>query len=93
MYGNVVWSFISTAFYVLGLLSCTCRGADMLNELGWESVRHKRTEHWPVQDDPAATTAAVQQTQPTSTMSGANSAVSLAGSVKSDGACQHLLLN
>lgn len=76
----------STAFYVLGLLACTCRGADILNELGWESVRHKRTERWPVQEDPAShpplATATVNATVG---LASSGSCGSLANSVKSEG--------
>jgi len=41
----------STAFYVLGLISSTRKGADILNDYGWESVRHCHGEMWPVVED------------------------------------------
>lgn len=37
-----------TCFYALGLIGSTSIGADRLEELGWDSVRHKGTEEWPV---------------------------------------------
>lgn len=36
----------STAFYVLGLIASTPRGADILLEFGWEAVRHRRTDRF-----------------------------------------------
>ncbi len=46
-----VFAFLRTAFFVLGLIACTKKGADILFEYGWESVRHKHTEIWPTQED------------------------------------------
>ena len=40
-----------TAFYVLGLIACTRKGADALNDYGWETVRHCHGEMWPVVED------------------------------------------
>ena len=40
--------FIRTAFYVLGLVANTCNGADLLHDYGWEAVRHKHNDLWPV---------------------------------------------
>eukprot|EP00795_Rhopilema_esculentum_P004460 gene4460-20703_t len=37
-----------TCFYVLGLIAKTSQGADRLEELGWECVRHRGAETWPV---------------------------------------------
>ena len=67
---------------MLGLVSCTCRGADLLNELGWETVRHKRTDRWPVQDDPAAEPPPPSSS---SALTDSHSGVSLVGSLASDG--------
>ena len=67
---------------MLGLVSCTCRGADLLNELGWETVRHKRTDRWPVQDDPAAEPPPQSSS---SVLTASHSGVSLVGSLASDG--------
>ncbi|XP_076440459.1 rapamycin-insensitive companion of mTOR-like isoform X2 [Babylonia areolata] len=46
-----VFSIRGTAFYVLGLVASTRRGADVLVEYGWESRCHTRREVWPVLDD------------------------------------------
>ena len=40
-----------TAFYVLGLVASTRRGAEVLAEYGWESQCHTRREVWPVLDE------------------------------------------
>ena len=40
--------YLRTCFYVLGLMSSTSIGADRLEDLGWESVRHKGADKWPV---------------------------------------------
>ncbi|XP_057305998.1 rapamycin-insensitive companion of mTOR-like isoform X2 [Hydractinia symbiolongicarpus] len=37
-----------TCFYVLGLIASTSVGADKLEDLGWESVRHRGSDKWPV---------------------------------------------
>lgn len=37
-----------TCFYVLGLVASTSVGADKLEDLGWESVRHRGSDKWPV---------------------------------------------
>ena len=36
---------------MLGLLASTKKGADILRDFGWESVRHTRTDVWPVIED------------------------------------------
>lgn len=41
-------SSFSTCFYVLGLLASTSIGADKLEELGWDCVRHKGSDIWPI---------------------------------------------
>lgn len=41
-----------TAFFCLGLLASTRRGACLLSDFGWESVRHKHHEVWAVAEDP-----------------------------------------
>ena len=41
----------STAYYVLGLIASTNRGVKILHELGWEAVKHRRGEDWPVIDE------------------------------------------
>ena len=40
-----------TAFYILGLLASTRKGADLLSEFGWESVRHTSSDLWPVVEE------------------------------------------
>lgn len=50
---NYVSSFIfqcRTCFYVLGLIGSTSLGAEKLEHLGWDSVRHKCSEDWPVME-------------------------------------------
>eukprot|EP00794_Sanderia_malayensis_P007811 gene7810-8657_t len=37
-----------TCYYVLGLIAKTSQGADKLQDLGWDCVRHKGVETWPV---------------------------------------------
>ncbi|XP_048583211.1 rapamycin-insensitive companion of mTOR isoform X2 [Nematostella vectensis] len=39
-----------TCFYVLGLIAKTRQGADILQDLEWESIRHMGEEQWPVLD-------------------------------------------
>ncbi|CAL1528119.1 unnamed protein product, partial [Lymnaea stagnalis] len=45
-----VFSIRGTAYFVLGLLACTRKGTDILNEFGWESRCHTRKEMFPVLD-------------------------------------------
>lgn len=45
---KTVSSSFSTCFYVLGLLASTSIGADKLEELGWDCVRHKGSDIWPI---------------------------------------------
>ena len=40
-----------SCFYVLGLLSKTKRGAEILSSLGWECVRHTRKDYFPVLEE------------------------------------------
>ncbi|XP_064626915.1 rapamycin-insensitive companion of mTOR-like isoform X2 [Lineus longissimus] len=47
-----VFSIRGTAFYCLGLIASTRKGADLLHEFGWEAIRTNRHDHWPVIDDP-----------------------------------------
>lgn len=42
--------FFRTCFYVLGLIGSTSLGAEKLESLGWDSVRHKCSEDWPVME-------------------------------------------
>ena len=41
-------STFRTCFYVLGLIAKTSQGADRLEALGWECVRHRGAETWPI---------------------------------------------
>ena len=41
----------STAYFVIGLIAATRKGADILNDFGWEAVRHKHGEVWPVLEE------------------------------------------
>ncbi|XP_041667184.1 rapamycin-insensitive companion of mTOR-like isoform X2 [Cheilinus undulatus] len=43
-----VLSIRGTCLYILGLLSRTRRGCDLLKQQGWDSVRHGRRTRWPV---------------------------------------------
>ncbi|XP_074546078.1 rapamycin-insensitive companion of mTOR-like isoform X2 [Halichoeres trimaculatus] len=43
-----VLSIRGTCLYVLGLLSQTRQGCDLLKQQGWDSVRHSRKTLWPV---------------------------------------------
>ena len=45
---NLTFSPFRTAFYVLGLIASTSKGAGILNDFGWETIRHKRSDWWPV---------------------------------------------
>uniref|UniRef100_A0A671Q8I3 Rapamycin-insensitive companion of mTOR-like n=1 Tax=Sinocyclocheilus anshuiensis TaxID=1608454 RepID=A0A671Q8I3_9TELE len=40
-----------TCVYVLGVISRTRQGSDVLKALGWDSVRHSRRQQWPVVPD------------------------------------------
>lgn len=42
--------FDRTCYYVLGLIAKTREGADILRDLGWESVRHIGEDAWPVME-------------------------------------------
>ncbi|XP_067137023.1 rapamycin-insensitive companion of mTOR isoform X2 [Centruroides vittatus] len=43
-----VFSIRGTCFYVLGLLSSTPEGADLLMQYGWETVRRAHDDKWPI---------------------------------------------
>lgn len=43
-----VFSIRGTCFYVIGLLSSTSVGANLLSQVGWQSKRQHRLEKWPV---------------------------------------------
>ncbi|NP_001267775.1 RPTOR independent companion of MTOR, complex 2 [Aplysia californica] len=45
-----VFSVRGTTFFVLGLIACTRKGADILSELGWECRCHTRKDIFPVLD-------------------------------------------
>lgn len=47
-----VYSIRGTCFYVLGLLASTRIGTDMLSKLGWESLCRRRSEMWPLVEEP-----------------------------------------
>ena len=47
-YNCEVLTIRGTCFYILGLMASTSTGADKLEELGWECVRHKGSDIWPV---------------------------------------------
>ncbi|XP_024286935.1 rapamycin-insensitive companion of mTOR isoform X1 [Oncorhynchus tshawytscha] len=46
-----VLSIRGTCLYVLGLISKTRQGCDMLKQHGWDAVRHSRRTLWPVVPD------------------------------------------
>uniref|UniRef100_A0A8C1B4T7 RPTOR independent companion of MTOR, complex 2 a n=1 Tax=Cyprinus carpio carpio TaxID=630221 RepID=A0A8C1B4T7_CYPCA len=46
-----VLSIRGTCVYVLGVISRTRQGSDVLKALGWDSVRHSRRQQWPVVPD------------------------------------------
>ncbi|TRY71427.1 hypothetical protein DNTS_011668 [Danionella cerebrum] len=46
-----VLSIRGTCVYVLGVISRTRQGSDVLKILGWDSVRHSRRQQWPVVPD------------------------------------------
>ncbi|XP_076854812.1 rapamycin-insensitive companion of mTOR isoform X3 [Brachyhypopomus gauderio] len=46
-----VLSVRGTCVYVLGVISRTRAGSDLLQALGWDSVRHGRRHKWPVAPD------------------------------------------
>ncbi|XP_056601916.1 rapamycin-insensitive companion of mTOR [Triplophysa dalaica] len=46
-----VLSVRGTCVYVLGVISRTRQGGDVLKVLGWDSVRHSRRQQWPVVPD------------------------------------------
>ena len=43
-----VYFYFRTCFYTLGLIAKTSQGADRLEALGWECVRHRGAETWPI---------------------------------------------
>ena len=47
---NFCFLIFRTAYYVLGLISSTIAGSTVLRSFLWESVRHHRSELWPVFD-------------------------------------------
>lgn len=40
--------FFSTCYFVLGLLSSTAEGVEVLREYGWEAVKRNYEDKWPV---------------------------------------------
>ncbi|XP_071486718.1 rapamycin-insensitive companion of mTOR-like [Diadema antillarum] len=58
-----VFSIRGTCFYVLGLISKTRQGADILSSLGWESIRHCRGDYFPVQEDRDISTVTLPVTE------------------------------
>lgn len=50
MYSMSLVSF-RTCLYVLGLISKTKQGCELLKLQGWDSVRHSRRQQWPVVPD------------------------------------------
>nr|XP_021332070.1 rapamycin-insensitive companion of mTOR isoform X1 [Danio rerio] len=46
-----VLSIRGTCVYVLGVISRTRQGSDVLKASGWDSVRHSRRQQWPVVPD------------------------------------------
>jgi len=42
--------YFRTCFYVIGLIGSTSIGAEKLERLGWDSIRHKCSEEWPVME-------------------------------------------
>ena len=48
MASHLFFFLYSTCFYCLGLIAKTSQGADRLEELGWECVRHRGADTWPI---------------------------------------------
>ncbi|KAI5096452.1 rapamycin-insensitive companion of mTOR isoform X2, partial [Silurus meridionalis] len=46
-----VLSIRGTCLYVLGLISKTKQGCELLKQQGWDAVRHSRRQQWPVVPD------------------------------------------
>ncbi|KAL2100031.1 hypothetical protein ACEWY4_004425 [Coilia grayii] len=46
-----VLSIRGTCLYVLGLISKTKQGCELLKQQGWDAVRHSRRQRWPVVPD------------------------------------------
>uniref|UniRef100_A0A8C7GUJ8 RPTOR independent companion of MTOR complex 2 n=1 Tax=Oncorhynchus kisutch TaxID=8019 RepID=A0A8C7GUJ8_ONCKI len=68
-----VLSVRGTCLYVLGLISKTRQGCDMLKQHGWDAVRHSRRTLWPVVPDDME-----PQPNPPSLLSSVPSSLSLA---------------
>ncbi|KAG9261636.1 rapamycin-insensitive companion of mTOR-like isoform X1 [Astyanax mexicanus] len=49
-----VLSIRGVCVYVLGVISRTRQGSEVLKVLGWDSVRHGRRQQWPVVEEPEA---------------------------------------
>lgn len=43
--------YFRTAFFILGMVSSTREGAEVLSQYGWESRWNTRAEHWPLVED------------------------------------------
>lgn len=55
--------FLRTCLYVLGLISKTKQGCELLKLHGWDAVRHNRRQLWPVVPDEVEQHQNLQQQQ------------------------------
>ncbi|XP_036384434.1 rapamycin-insensitive companion of mTOR-like isoform X1 [Megalops cyprinoides] len=72
-----VLSIRGTCLYVLGLISKTKQGCELLKQHGWDAVRHSRRQLWPVVPDEVEQQQQQQQQQPSSELSSVPSTLSL----------------
>ncbi|XP_042564192.1 rapamycin-insensitive companion of mTOR [Clupea harengus] len=64
-----VLSIRGTCLYVLGLISKTKQGCDVLKQQGWDAVRHSRRQLWPVAPDEVEQPLATELSSVPSTLS------------------------
>lgn len=60
---NLCLFSLRTCLYVLGLMSKTKQGCELLKLHGWDAVRHNRRELWPVVPDEVEQHQNIQQQQ------------------------------
>ncbi|KAL4236760.1 hypothetical protein ACF0H5_005145 [Mactra antiquata] len=48
---SAIYSIRGTAFFILGMISSTREGAEVLSQFGWESRWNTRAENWPLVED------------------------------------------
>ncbi|XP_041958385.1 rapamycin-insensitive companion of mTOR [Alosa sapidissima] len=64
-----VLSIRGTCLYVLGLISKTKQGCDVLKQQGWDAVRHSRRQAWPIAPDEVEQPLATELSSVPSTLS------------------------